>query len=127
MHSFRSKTHISVISHRFDALKSPFGFAPHTLRLKLLFRVVSRHSLLHLTHCENQYRVHQMHEFMPPKPFLVLSKQTCPIHYFSLKLMFWVVPCHFVAALDTFQKPVSRHFNTRVYASRTVSCFFSAN
>ena len=32
-----------VISHRFDALKSPFGFAPHTLRLKLMFRVVSRH------------------------------------------------------------------------------------
>ena len=29
---------------------------------------------------------------MPPKPFLVLSQRTCPIHYFSLKLMFWVVP-----------------------------------
>ena len=43
MHSFRSKTHISVISHRFDALNSPFGFAPHTLRLKLVFQVVSRH------------------------------------------------------------------------------------
>src|SRR6185369_8529028 len=37
-----------------------------------------------------------MHEFMPPKPFLVLSQRTCPIHYFSLKLIFWVVPCHFV-------------------------------
>ena len=34
---------------------------------------------------------------MPPKPFLVLSQRTCPIHYFSLKLIFWVVPCHFVA------------------------------
>ena len=45
-----------------------------------------------------------MHEFMPPGPFLVLSHRTCPIHYFSLKLMFWVVPCHFVAALDTLQK-----------------------
>ena len=41
---------------------------------------------------------------MPPKPFLVLSQRTWPIHYFSLKLMFWVVPCHFVAALDTLQK-----------------------
>src|SRR6185503_3497479 len=50
-----------------------------------------------------------MHEFMPPEPFLVLSHRTFPIHYFSLKLMFWVVPCHFVAALDTLQKPVSRH------------------
>ena len=38
-----------------------------------------------------------MHEFMPPKPFFVLSQQTCPIYYFSLKLIFWVVPCHFVA------------------------------
>ena len=38
-----------------------------------------------------------MHEFMPPKPFLVLSQRTFPIHYFSLKLIFWVVPCHFVA------------------------------
>ena len=34
---------------------------------------------------------------MPPKPFLVLLQRTCPIHYFSLKLIFWVVPCHFVA------------------------------
>ena len=32
-----------VFSQSFDALKSPFGFAPHTLPLKLMFRVVSRH------------------------------------------------------------------------------------
>ena len=43
MHSFRSKTHILGISHHFGALKCPFGFAPHTLRLKLMFQVVSRH------------------------------------------------------------------------------------
>src|SRR6185312_2070667 len=49
-----------------------------------------------------------MHEFMPPKPFLVLSQRTCPIYYLSLELMFWVVSCHFVAALDTLQKLVSR-------------------
>src|SRR6185295_18502837 len=48
-----------------------------------------------------------MHEFMPPKPFLVLSQRTCPIHYFSLKLKFWMVPCHFVAAPDPLQKLVS--------------------
>src|SRR6185312_7526100 len=45
-----------------------------------------------------------MHEFMSPKPFLVLLQRTCPIHYSSLKLMFWVIPCHFIAALDTLQK-----------------------
>jgi hypothetical protein len=31
-----------VFSHHFGALKRPFGFAPHTLRLKLVFRVISR-------------------------------------------------------------------------------------
>jgi len=32
-----------VFSHHFGALQRPFGFAPHTLPLKLVFRVVSRH------------------------------------------------------------------------------------
>ena len=47
-----------VFANHFGALKCPFGFAPHTLRLKLVFQVVSRISLPYLTHCENQYRVH---------------------------------------------------------------------
>ena len=34
---------------------------------------------------------------MPPKPFLVMSQRTCPIHYFTLKLIFWVVPFDFIA------------------------------
>src|SRR6185437_16794033 len=102
---------------------SYFGYF-HTISVLYMVCIVSHHilyienscfgwfhaiSLPHLTHCENQYRVHQMHEFMPSKPFLVLSQRTCPIHYFSLKLMFWVVSCHFVAALDTLQKPVLSH------------------
>ena len=68
-----------------------------------------------MTFCSRTWHVaktgiegHLTHEFMPLEPFLVLSHRTCPIHYFSLKLMFWVVPWHFVAALDTLQKPVSR-------------------
>ena len=40
---------------------------------------------MHLTYCENQYRVHLMHMFMPPKLFLVLSQRTCPIHFFRSK------------------------------------------
>ena len=43
MHFFSSKTHILGISHHFGALQRLFGFAPHTLRLKLVFLVVSRH------------------------------------------------------------------------------------
>jgi len=46
-----------------------------------------------------------MHEFMPPKPFLFCRNQST---ISGLKLMFWVVPCHSVAALDKLQKPVSR-------------------
>ena len=43
MHSFRSKTHILGNFTPFGALQCPFGFAPHTLRLKFVFWVVSRH------------------------------------------------------------------------------------
>jgi hypothetical protein len=32
-----------IFSHHFGALQHPFGFAAHTLPLKLVFRVVSRH------------------------------------------------------------------------------------
>jgi len=32
-----------VFSHHFGPLQRPFGFAPHTLPLKLVFRVVSSH------------------------------------------------------------------------------------
>ena len=32
-----------VFSHHFGALQHLFGFAPHTLCLKLVFQVVSRH------------------------------------------------------------------------------------
>ena len=68
-----------------------------------------------------------MHEFMPPKPFLVFRTEHAQSTILGIKLMFWVVPSHFVAALDTLQKPYRGAFNARVYASRTVSWFFAAN
>ena len=37
------KLTIWAFTHHFGALKCPFGFAPHTLHLKLVFQVVSRH------------------------------------------------------------------------------------
>ena len=82
IHSFRSKTHVLD------------GFAPfhcHT-------RPISKISIM----------VHLMREFMPPKPFLVFRTEHAQSTILGLKLMFWVVPSHFVAALDTLQKPVSR-------------------
>jgi hypothetical protein len=65
---------------------------------------------------------------MPPKPFLVLSQRTCPIHYFSLKLMFWVVPCHFVAALDMLQKTgIKAHLMHEFMPLEPFLVFFAAN
>ena len=43
MHPLGPKLTVWVFSHHFGALQRPFGFAPHTLPLKLVFRVVSRH------------------------------------------------------------------------------------
>jgi len=126
-----------VFSHHFGALKHPFGFAPHNLRLKLMFRVVSRHFVAtpsplrksvsgafnawvyasetiscfvttnmpnpifqSKTHvlggsmpfhsrtwhvAETGIEVHLMHEFMPLEPFLVSLQQTCPFHFFWSK------------------------------------------
>ena len=71
--------------------------------------------------------VHLMHEFMPLKEFLVFCNVHAQSTILGLKLMFWVVLSHFVAAIDTLQKPDRGAFNARVYASRTVSWFFAAN
>ena len=68
-----------------------------------------------------------MHEFMPPKPFLVFRTEHTQSTILGLKLMFWVVQSHFVAALDTLQKPDRGAFNARVYASETISCLVAAN
>jgi len=43
MHPLGPKLTVWVFLHHFGALQRPFGFAPHTLPLKLVFRVVSRH------------------------------------------------------------------------------------
>jgi hypothetical protein len=52
---------------------------------KLMFGWFRAISLPHVTHSENGCRVHTMHEFLPPKPFLRFSQRTCPIHYFRCK------------------------------------------
>ena len=43
MHPLGPKLTVWVFSCHFGALQHPFGLAPHTLPLKLVFRVVSRH------------------------------------------------------------------------------------
>ena len=125
MHSSRSKTHNLVIFRQFRCSTTPFGFAPHTLRLKLVFRVVSRHFVAAPDPLWKSVSGAFNAWVYTSESISCFSQRTCTIHYFgSKKLMFWVVPSHFVAALDMLQKPYRGAFNARVYASRTVSWFF---
>ena len=99
-----------VFSHHFGALKCLFGFTPHTLRLKLVFRVVSRHFVAAPDPLWKSVSGAFNAWVYTSESISCFSQRTCTIHYFSSKkLMFWVVPSHFVAALDTLQKPVSSH------------------
>ena len=51
--------------------------------------------------------VHLMHEFMPLDLFLVFCSKHAQSTTLGLKLMFWMVSCHFVAQPDPLQKFVS--------------------
>ena len=159
MHPLGTKLTVWVFSYHFGALQRPFGFAPHTLPLKLMFRVVSRHfvaapnplwksvsgasnarvyasetiSCFVVTNMPNPlfqskthvlggfmpFRsrtwhvaktgivAHLMHEFMPLDLFLVFCSKHAQSTTLGLKLMFWMVSCHFVAQPDPLQKFVS--------------------
>ena len=157
MQSFRSKTKILGIFTPFRCSKTSIWFRSTSFMSKT--RVLGGFTPFH---CRTwpivkiSIGVHLMHEFMPPKPFLILSQ---PIHYFRckthvlggsmpfhsrtwhvakigievhlmhefmpldlflvfcskhaqsttlvLKLMFWMVSCHFVAPRDPLQTFVS--------------------
>ena len=86
MHSFRSKTHILGIFTRFRCSKTSVWFCTTKFRSKT--RVLG--GFTPFCCCtwpivKISIGVHLMHEFMPPKTFLVLSQWTCPIHYFRSK------------------------------------------
>ena len=150
------KLTVWVFSHHFGALQCPFGFAPHTLPLKLVFRVVSRHyvvapdplwksvsgasnawvyasetiscfvatnmpnplfqSKTHVLGGSMPFRsrtwhiantvieAHLMHEFVPLEQFLIFFSKHAQSTTFGLKLMFWMVSRHFIAAPDPLRK-----------------------
>ena len=160
MHSFRSKTHILGIFTPFRCSKMSVRFRTTYFRSKTC--VLGGFTPFH---CRTwpivkiNIGVHLMHEFMPPKPFLILSETT---HYFrskthvlggsmpfrsrtwhvaktgikvhlmhefmpldlflvfcskhaqsttlGLKLMFWMVLCHFIVAPNPLRKLVSGCF-----------------
>ena len=73
-----------------------------TLFIKLINS--SKHSLIL---AKTGIEVHLMHEFLPPEPFLVFSNEHAQSTTLGLKLMFWMVSCHFVAPPDPLKKIVS--------------------
>ena len=83
MHTFRSKTKILGIFTPFQCSKTSIWFRPTSF-------ISKTHVLGGFIpfHCRTwpivkiSIGVHLMHEFMPPKPFLVLLQ---PIHYFRSK------------------------------------------
>jgi len=86
VHSFRSKTHILGIFTPFRCSKmcvwirtTKFRSKTHVLGGFTPFRCNTWPNV------KISIGVHLMHEFMPPKPFLVLSQRTCRIHYFRSK------------------------------------------
>ena len=159
MHSLGPKLTFWLFAHHFGALKCPCGFALHTLHLKLVFQVVSRHFVaapdplwksvsgalnarvyasetiscfvatnmpnplfysktlvlggsmpFHSRTChvaKTGIEAHLMHEFVPLEPFLVFFSKHAQSTTFGLKLMFWMVSRHFVAAPDPLRKFVS--------------------
>ena len=74
-----------VFSHHFGALQHPFGFAPHTLRLKLVFRVVSRPFIAAPDPLWKSVSGAFNARVYASKSISSFSQQTCAIHYFRFK------------------------------------------
>jgi hypothetical protein len=99
--NFRSKTHVWVGFSQFRCHTSP---VPKT-----------------------GVGVHTKHAFLPPEPFLRFSQQHAQSTTLGPKLLFGVVLRNFVAARHPFQKWVSGCIQTRVFATGTISSFFTTN
>ena len=70
---------------------------------------------------------HLLHEFMPLEPFLFFCNKHVHSTTFGLKLMFWMVSRHFVAAPDPLLKLVSGCIKEWVCALENISCLVATN
>jgi hypothetical protein len=75
-----------------------------TLGTKLMFGVVSRNFLQHVTHSENVCRVHKSTSFCHRNHFFVFRNEHAQSTTLGTKLMFGVVSRNFVAARHPFRK-----------------------
>ena len=73
-----------------------------------MFWVVPCHSVAALDTLQKiGIEVHLMHKFMPLDLFLVFCSKHAQSTTLGLKLMFWMVSCHFVAPPDPLKNFVS--------------------
>jgi hypothetical protein len=100
-HYFRSKTHVCVVSRNFVAARHPFQ--------KRVSGCIQSTSFYHRNY------------------FFVFRNEHAQSTTLGPKLMFGVVLCNFVAARHPFQKRVSGCIQTRVFATGTISSFFTTN
>ena len=77
------------------------------LWIKILFIKLTNSSKDSLMLAKPSIEVHLMHEFMPPKLFLVFSNEHAQSTTLGPKLMFLKVSRHFVDAPDLLRKLVS--------------------
>src|SRR6185503_9398903 len=109
MHSFRSNTHILGICTPFCCSKTSVWFRTTYFTSKTC--VSGGFTSLH---CRTRRIVKisigciKCTSLCLQNHFLFCRNEHAQSTILGLKLMFWVVPCHFVAALDMLQKPVSR-------------------
>jgi hypothetical protein len=101
IHYFRSKTHVWGVFSQFRCRMSPI---PKT-----------------------GVGVHTKHEFLPPEPFLRFLQQACPIHYFRSKTHVWGGFAQFRCRTSLIPKTGVGCIKARVFATGTISSFFTTN
>ena len=75
--------------------------------IKILFIKLCNSCKHSLMLAKTGIEVHLMHEFMPLEPFLFFCSKHAQSTNLGLKLQFWMVSRHFVAAPDPLRKLIS--------------------
>ena len=113
-----------VFSHHFGALKRPFGFAPHTLRLKLVFWMISRPFIAAPGPLWKSVSGAFNARVYASETISCFVSTNMPNPLFQSKTHVLGVPWPHLTRCNNLYRGA---FNARVYASRTISCFFAAN
>jgi hypothetical protein len=101
IHYFRTKTHVWIVSRNFVAARHPFR--------KRVPGCIQSTSFCHRNH------------------FFVFPNEHAQSTTLGPKLMFRVISCNFVAARHPFRNGYQGAYKARVFATGTISSFFTTN